>query len=278
MIDATGFDDRNNVVATSDYEAAVRAIEETFREEAERSHDLNEDPQAQELFRAVQESLLENLSRHVQPTTHDQEYHDIVDPYHIVEDDEADDEYSENEEGGEDGVASYNQEPTLEEDAGEELEEYEEADLLDQKALQDAQCLRIRVRKLSERIQQIRERTMDRAQRVPETTEEPSLCVEAESPTDLAEEFRASVQRLSELVNNPQWANLPKELQRLQDTIEVVQKEQSRPLSQTEVAIVSRTNSSEEGEDLYGGFLSQNDGDELLSAEDRLAAFFQLVQ
>jgi hypothetical protein len=254
----------NNVVAPSDYRAALRAIEETFQEEA----DAN-DPEAQELFHAVQASLLQNLSRIVQPTTDDQAYHDIVDPYHIVED--ADDDEDEDED------ESDTEKPRTEENVEEQQEEIDEADLLDKKALQDAQRLRTRVRELSQRIQLIRERTLERSRFVPEPTKEPSLSVETESPTELDDEFRASLLRLSELVHNPKWATLPRELQKLQDTLEVVQKEQSRPLSQTEVAIISRSNSSEDNDDLYG-LLSQNEDEEILSAEDRLAAFFHLLQ
>jgi hypothetical protein len=57
--------------------------------------------------------------------------------------------------------------------------------------------------------------------------------------------FQTSLERLNHALNQSQRDNLPKQLQRLQDTIDSIQKEQNkdRPLSQTEIAIVSRTNS-----------------------------------
>ena len=69
-------------------------------------------------------------------------------------------------------------------------------------------------------------------------------------------------------------------MRKLQDTIEVVQKERDRPLSETEAAIISRTNSNaddDDGNDLLG-LLEHDDDGEILSAHDRLAAFFLQLQ
>jgi hypothetical protein len=88
-------------------------------------------------------------------------------------------------------------------------------------------------------------------------------------------------------LNQSQRDNLPKQLQRLQDTIESIQKEQNKdqPLSQTEIAIVSRTNSMADEELMDQCMrLSQQDYDPTgtterdenrMSPVERLALFFQ---
>jgi hypothetical protein len=258
----------NNIVAQSDYEAAIRAIEATFQQEQPNlNNHSDDDPLVREIFESAQASLLRNLSRMVQPMN-DNDYHGLIDPYHIVQEDDDDDDESVLEDS-----------PQVEEQDDED-EEIDEEDLLDTRALQEAQELRSQVRALSKRVQQIRERVL---QRESQTVENPDSRVHVVGPSmvsnddDDDDSLKSSLEQLSQLLHHSQWAKLPKQMQSLQDTIEVIQKEQQtgRTLSQTEVAIISRNNSTEEDEHLRLPSSSHEEGDDLLSASDRLVQFFQ---
>ena len=300
---SVGNDNSGIPVAQSDYHAALRAIGETFQEarssETSSFSSWQDDPLAKEFTQAVEASLVQSLSRIVLPTESDQDYHDIIDPYHVVvedDDDDGDDE-NENELGGEDQTQEQSSEDDNEETFIEE-EEFSESDLLDAKACKEAQRLRRRVRDMSQRVQQIRERAVQRAEELEEEKSssssflqqsQPRIEMESNSSSDketsspsslVNEEFDASVQRLMELVNNPKWSKMITESKKLQDTIDVVLKEQNRPLSQTDVAIISCNNSSSEDDlnDLHA-FLSQDsEEEEDMSPQDRLAAFFYQLQ
>jgi hypothetical protein len=251
---------RNNIIAQSDYQAALKALETTFQ-------DIDEtDPIARDLFQAAHASLVSNLSRMVQPVE-DSVYHASIDPYHVVEEDESDQEEEEE-------VVDQQDEEIDEQDEeiDEQDEEIDEEDLLDTKALKEAQQLRSQVRNLSQRVQQIRDRVLQKVESSSSSSQpQPDVRVQIEgaeqekSDADLT----SSLEGLSKLLNHSQWAKLPQHLQSLQDTIEVIHKENVRPLSQTDVAIISRNNSEDEGLHMS----SQDDQD--LSAPDRLLRFFQ---
>lgn len=247
----------NNVVSQSDYQAALEALAETFQNIDET------DPIARDLYQATHDSLVENLARVVQPVENSA-YHAWIDPYHVVEDESDDDDEEQEQEATEE----------QEEDVGEQPDgqEIDEEDLLDINASQKAQQLRSQVRTLSERIQLIRERVLKKAEASfePLQPDDPVQVQEmGEAEAEGSDDFVSSLEELSKLLNHSQWAKLPQHLQSLQDTIEVIQKENSQPLSKIESAIISRSNSEEEGHPLS----SQEDQD--LSAPDRLLRFFQ---
>jgi hypothetical protein len=242
----------NNIIAQSDYQAALKALEATFL-------DIDEtDPIARDLFQAAHASLVNNLSRMVQPVE-DSAYHAWIDPYHVVEDDESDQEEEEVVEEQDD-------------DDEEQDEEIDEEDLLDTKALKEAQQLRSQVRNLSQRVQQIRERVLQKVESSSSSSQpQPDVRVQVEGAEqeESHADLTSSMEGLSKVLNHSQWAKLPQHLQSLQDTIGVIQKENVRQLSQTDVAIISRNNSEDDGLHLS----SQDDQD--LSAPDRLLRFFQ---
>ena len=131
--------------------------------------------------------------------------------------------------------------------------------------------LRTQVRTLSQRVQQIRGRVLEKVESAASKNKLP-----ADAPIELQEiaaeeskDFKESLEELSQLLNHSKWTQLPKQMKSLQDTIEVIQKESERPLSQTDIAIISRNNSSEE----EGLALSSHE-DQDLSAPDRLLQFF----
>jgi hypothetical protein len=256
----------NNVVAQSDHTAALQAMEATFRNAIDEETDLA----TRTLFQAAQASLVQNLNGLIQPLE-DDDYHGLVDPYHVVADDDDDDD--------DESDFDYDYKSDEEEEQQVDDEDFDEEDLLDTKALQEAQQLRSQVRSMSQRVQQIRERVLEQSSKERTTTTvDLDVRVRVDAPEmdeDTLASLTTSLASLSLLLQNSQWSQLPKQLENLQDTIDVVQKESSkdpRTMSQTEVAIVSRNNSSDENEDNLHT-LSQEDKD--LSAPDRLVRFFQ---
>ena len=241
----------NNIVALSDYEAALKGLESVFQD----VDDPN--PIFREFYQAAHASLVSNLSRIVQPVE-DSKYHALIDPYHIVEEDDGSDQEEMVEANDEDAAAA------------DEL--IDEEDLLDNKALKDAQRLRTHVRILSQRVQQIRERVLNKAESSSSSSElQPDVPLQVnEVPEEDRVDLVESLEKLKNTLNHSQWAKLPTQMKSLQDTIAVIQKESTRPMSQTEVAIISRSNSEEEG---ISSILTQEDQD--LSASNRLARFFQ---
>lgn len=254
----------NNVVAQSDYTAALQAMEATFCDAIDQETDLA----TRKLFQAAQTSLVQNLNGMIQPLD-DDDYHGLVDPYHVVADDDDESESD----------SDYDYKSGEEEELKVDDEDFDEEDLLDTKALQEAQQLRSQVRSMSQRVQQIRERVLEESSKGRTTTMvDPDVRVRVDAPAmdkDTLASLTTSLASLSLLLQNSQWSQLPRQLENLQDTIDVVQKESNkdpRTMSQTEVAIVSRNNSTDENEDNLHT-LSQEDKD--LSAPDRLVRFFQ---
>ena len=245
----------NNIVAQSDYEAALKGLESVFQD----VDDPN--PIFREFYQAAHASLVSNLSRIVQPVE-DSKYHALIDPYHIVEEDDGSDQEEMVEANDEDAAAAAA--------AADEL--IDEEDLLDNKALKDAQRLRTHVRILSQRVQQIRQRVLNKAESSSSSSElQPDVPLQVnEVPEEDRVDLVESLEKLKNTLNHSQWAKLPTQMKSLQDTIAVIQKESTRPMSQTEVAIISRSNSEEEG---ISSILTQEDQD--LSASNRLARFFQ---
>eukprot|EP00980_Cylindrotheca_fusiformis_P023408 scaffold10472_cov126-Cylindrotheca_fusiformis.AAC.3 len=263
----------NCIVAESDYKAALSAIESKFKNAAAPS----DDTATQSFLEETQKALLESLQRIVHPVS-DQEFHDIVDPYHIatpiVDADESDSDES------------------ITEEEEEEEESIDEETLLDAKAYETAKEKREHVRSLTRRVQQIRQRVLDRvateaSKDFQVDSAKPEIVMEEGFETASLASFQESLNRLDKVLQQSEWENLPKQLQRLQETIDSIQREQDkdRPLSQTEIAIVSRTNSMADEELLEQcARLSQNDydptneedmDDKQLSPVERLAFFLQ---
>lgn len=262
-------DNSNCIVAESDYQAALKAIESSFLTALEE----NNDPITRKMMEATHASLVQGLTRIVQPVS-DQSYHDVVDPYHIVMDDDEVDDDSDDEHG---------------EIEGEDMFEFDDEELLDTKAYATAKDKREQVRTLSRHIQQIRQRVLDRvAEEASKPFAKDSSRVRIEPPSAEAEAIlpsalKTSLEDLDKMLNDSKLGDISKQSKQLHDTMEVVQKEidKDRPMSQTEIAIISRTNSSvdEELQEEYVR-LSQpeqasNMGKEAITPSDRLAYFFQ---
>ncbi len=268
----------NNAVAESDLAAAIQAIERTFQEVAAME---SSDETGRMLFQDIKTSLIEHLKRIVDPVA-DIDYQDYLDLYHIVPEDEDDDDQAEVDEMTED-------DPIMEET---EEEEIDEADLLDTRALQEAQQLRVTVRNLSQSVQEIREQvlkdSLDTIVRkeytvlVNDASNRPTIETDQTSMEAQRESLQESLQALSTLLQDPQWSELPQELLSLQNTIEVIQKEtdKDRPMSQTEAAIISRCNSGDDDND-WEMILSQGNQDvdkPRMTASDRLAHYFEYLE
>jgi hypothetical protein len=260
----------NNITAESHYRAARDAIASTFDEfigeegevgrwgqtAAELDHNI-----VRQFFKDAKASILNNLDQYVQPVP-DEDYSDYVDQYHFVlenkrplegEDDDDDKELEEN---------NSNEENNEEENEHDEIDEEE---IIDTHAWKDARELRSRVRAKSIRVQQLRERVMNRtSDRINENCLEPHISdmkpkiVMGEEGKDVST-VDESLKALSVLLEDPKWRQFPDHIQSLQDTIDVIQKDSApdRILSQTEIAIT--------GGRRFGGLATanlENDGDD----------------
>ena len=272
----------HNAVAQSDLDAAIQAIEQSFFQ-ATAAAIACSDETRRVLFRDMQQSLIGHLKRIVEPVA-DPQFQDFVDLYHIVspfDDDDDDDE-----------------QPASVVEVDDEEEEIDEADLLDSKALAEARKLRSSVRDLSRSVQEIRERVLKDSLETSSDQEYNALLEELENnrssmngntnTNQMAVDsqrvvLEESLQALSALLNDSQWSMLPEQLESLQSTIDVIHKntDKSQPMSQTEVAIISRANSADEEND-WEMVLSQESPSGshggLMTASDRLARFFELLE
>ena len=279
----------HNACAQSDWKAAVQAIQDTVQHELEGIRGNNVENNADNdshvamttmLFQNIQEVLVELLQRGLIPVA-DEDFQDFVDLYHVVpvnlEDLDAESEHE-----------------SADEIEVEDDEEMDQDNLLDRKALHEAQQLRSAVRDLANHVEETRERVLQDSLQtiaaghgyddlIKKVQERP--LVEADSETKAMQEQREALQvslgALSYLLKDSQWSELPQQLESLQSTIDVIQKEsdKDRPMSQIEAAIISRCNSAEDQD-------TTNDWDDLVSsppsvaltAADRLARFFELVE
>ena len=303
----------NNIVAQSDYEAALAAIESTFdsfqlsqqrhdNESLEHSLDQN---LIEEIYKTAKTSLLNNLKRIVRPID-DNDYNDYVDQYHIILDEENDNDDSND--------MSSDQDPNpRNKESGDEEEVEEEIDLeelVDMKAWKDAQKLRTRIRKMSTTVQSVRERVLKRTEDgilssistqlvdkpvkivfddaddsdgkiIGDASDEKENNAKGSSNSNIT--LQNSLRDLSKILNDPKWARLPNRMQSMQDTIETIHKEtnEDRAMSQTEIAIMSQTKTTidesrrrilEDECEQDGPASSYNAAD----AMDRLALFGQL--
>lgn len=273
----------NNIVAQSDYEAALAAIESTFESflvsQPRQENDSNLDQELiNEIYKTAKTSLLNNVKRIVRPID-DNDYNDYVDQYHVVLDEESDNE--------DNNVQESNVEETEEE---EEEEEIDLEELVDMKAWKDAQKLRTRIRTMSKTVQDVRERVLKRTEESilssisEQLVDQPVKIVfddadEKENNNNIA--LQDSLRDLSRVLKDPKWARLPNRIQSMQNTIETVQKETSedRAMSQTEIAITSQTKTvidESRRKALEAGCDENAPNYNTANAMDRLALFGQM--
>jgi hypothetical protein len=246
---------QNNLIAQSDYEKALEGFRDYFHKEqnddenvimshaaAGVEHVENASPavlRRKTLFKACQLSLEQNFKRIVQPIP-DEEFHAMMDQYYPHE---------------------LEEEPTQELVEEQEEEYEEEEDLLDPKALEQAQQLREKVRQISQRVEKYRNQVLLRAsattaksssrnQEILTSDSRPDLAPRDENPILSTSELHTSMTNLVKLLNHPNMAEIPNKMMSLQETMAVIQRDTSptKTLSQTESAILSRTNDKENEE------------------------------
>lgn len=273
----------NNAVAQSDLDVALQAIEEVFQ----RSLSISSNDTHHHFIQDTQASLMKHLLRIVNPIP-DNDFQDYVDLYHIVPDDGQEGFEEEEEEEKGKGNSEVESDHSMIDDDDEELDE---ADLVDLSSLHEAKQKREKVRALSKNIQETREKVLQGSLEEVMRKEHAAILEALERRPDLAslesdEEARTqqaalteSLESLSKLLKDSQWEKLPQQLESLQNTIDVIQKEsdKDRPLSQTEAAIISRSNSTDE-EDDFEELLGDGNDAQVTTAVDRLARFFELVE
>ena len=315
-----GIEDQcNNIVPQSDYDAAVAAIESTFdnfQSSARRNENENIDESLDQqliknFYEAAKISLLNNVKRIVRPV-HDDDYNDYVDQYHMMFAVESEDDLDDDDDDDVNSVQNESDE--------DEEEEIDEEELLDLKAWKDAQELRKRIRTMSSSVKSVRERVLKNAEdrilspiskhlvdkpvriifngddsnngkkttTVDDTLNEKENSVQdndvGSNEINASSELQHSLRDLSNLLKNPKWADLPKSIRTLQETVEAVRKETTddRVASQTEIAITSRNNDTIE-KSIRRKLLEHDSMQEEASSEndsidvmDRLALFGQL--
>ena len=232
----------NNLVAQSDYQAALDGLEKFYSTQENKNG----------LAEASYASLAHNLRRVVQPIS-DKDFHDHVDQYHYVQ---------EEEEGRDDKANDHRKCVVEEEEVHDgynlmEDQEYESEDLLDPQALEEAQKLREQVRQLALRVQKRRDAVLQRAQRMWNSANNNSD-VDVRPSFVIPEELRAppmptNMQTLMKVLNHSQLTDLPKKMQLFQATLDTIQKEtkEDRSLSQTEAAILAREEQTEDAGELF---------------------------
>jgi hypothetical protein len=259
----------NNLVAQSDFQAALRGFDETCYGTTTEKKDSN---WTTKLRQSVRTSLVRNLTRLIHPID-DQEFQKHVDRYHPHEqEDDRDDDNNDN-----DTNDMYRQMRDDNEEEGTTEEEYEDEDLLDPQAFSQAQALREQVRQMAQRVQKLRDSVFQRAavlhqqQHSGNNNNNNNMTMDIRPNVTLPKEssvktnLQTTFSSLTNLMRNAQLAAIPNKMQNFQETLQVIQKETSEDkiLSQTESAILSRNNgANEEASDRLGP-----------SSSDRLAYF-----
>lgn len=253
----------NNLIAQSDYEKALEGFRDYFHKEQNDDENVMMSNAAagmepienssqtvlrkQTILKACQLSLEQNFKRIVRPIP-DDEFHTMMDQYYPPELEP---------EQTQDFIGEQQQDDREEEDD-------EEEDLLDPKALEQAQQLREKVRQISQRVEEYRNQVLLRAsaitamsssrnQEILTSDSRPDLS--SVSPRDenqilSTSELYTSMSNLVKLINHPNMAEMPSKTMALQETMEVIQRDTTptKTLSQTESAILSRTNDKENEE------------------------------
>jgi hypothetical protein len=161
----------NNLVAESDYQAALEAISSTFDAFFVQTNQMSDggvegdsadvnareriDRQrvVQQIYETARQSMMKNLERIVRPIA-DFEFQNYVDQYHFVADDGDDDE----------GTGLDVDEVDDDREEAIEDEEIDEEELLDTDAWNSARSLREKLRTVSGNVQSIRDRILQHAE------------------------------------------------------------------------------------------------------------------
>jgi len=267
----------NDIVAQSDYEAALAAIESTFdnfqvsshrgheNENENMDHSSLDQELIEEIYRAAKTSLLNNMKRAVRPIN-DNHYNDYVDQYHISLEEES----VNDDNGNDNNFVSSDQDPNPrneERDDGEEEEEIDNEELVDMKAWKDAQELRTRIRTMSNTVQSVRERVLKRTEdgilsstskhlidnpvkivfnddsdgdnneKSASNDKENSVQCSKNNSNKDSSALQDSLRDLSKILQDPKWKRLPNRIQSLQETIETVQKETTEDRAMSQTEI-----------------------------------------
>jgi hypothetical protein len=254
---ATSSSKKNNLVAATEYRAALSGIENRFHEisvELKERHGL----ESGTLFEKTQQSLIKHLDRIVQPIHNDndndnEDYNDYNELLRRNDDDE------EQEEDEEDLEEELDEEDVEQDDEEEDLEE-----LIDDDAVQRVTKLRDEIRKASEQLAKYRDsvtmKAMELADKEIRTTSTTAFGEMVLDLVELRENFATTKtndnndnttlkQNLTQLTNDLMTMEFETTVQTLQETIDTVDNDyqqqhddDQQPLSQTERAIRSRTN------------------------------------
>jgi hypothetical protein len=242
---------QNTLVAESDLQASLKAIDAVFSHEKYLQKDEN--GEIAPIFQQARESVSSSLQNLVQPIS-DAAYYQHVSRYNETE--EQDSDFEDDDDDDDDESVQEEQEDFS----------FEEDELVDEDVLERAQVLRNQVRLASQRVDMLRTSVTNRAVSVAQR--EAALLVgekeKDEKPLDAAtiqerlsstnqntntrqlKEMKESLENLNILLQEMK-TQVPETMEMLQETIDVIHetatKQQSQQsLSQTERAIISRSN------------------------------------
>ena len=290
---------RNNLVAQSDLQKALDALGEHFENQQtpctmeidgkiNNANNFHLTTAGNHVLRACSSSLQENLIRMVQAVP-DDDFQNALDKHHPPEDLVK----------KRDQFIPENKDDEKYEVLDQDEFQFEEEDLLDPKAIQQAKELRTKVRFLSESVQKLRRSVIQRAsdesvvvensvvnRKLLNSDDRPGLSLSKKLSDQSRQRLGTSLGvdaclvNLCKLLSHPNLAEMPNRTNALQETMDIIEKDTSstRTLSQTESAIVSRTNGQEDETDAHQrDLLSSSSPDDNKSPEDRLADFLAKV-
>lgn len=220
----------NTSVAESDYKAALNGLDEYY---STTDNKLAKDSQS---------SLVSNIKRMINLIP-DRDFDRHVGSYHYSEDDDCVNERQD--------VSTFNDLDDSYQLMEDEGDEYDDEDLLDPQALEQAQKLREQVRQIAQRIYNLRDSVVGRALGLAESPmiadNRPLTTIPRELSTlkqnESGESITASaLNSLRNRLSVSQLKQLPNKLRAFQDTLETIQTEtrDDKPMSQTEKAILSQ--------------------------------------
>jgi hypothetical protein len=255
----------SNLVAISDYQAALRGIENVPI-----PGDEHWDDAEKKLFQQTKESLAKNLTRCVRPIA-DEEYYLIMNRNLISQDDDSTDDSSATDNDDDDNddmdkdVANHYEKDGFCPNTGQSSEEYDEVDYIDYDAVARVTQLRAEVRYVSHKLAQYRDRVTQKAM----SLGDPRIRLEEElqypeaaplqtqqvqeslrrAPTDedashaIRERFVNIIQQVTDHLKE---YDLEPPTKALQETLNTVEVSQMEPLSQIERTIRSRDGNDKE--------------------------------
>ena len=292
---------QNNLVAHSDYQQAMNGINEYFENEGKKFiENFNVDRFNDEtsltmhllrkhLMKSCNTSLQRNFARMTQEVP-DAQFNLLMEEYYPP--------LSYEERSGTDEPLQRLRAELQEVEEEEDEEEFEEEDLIDPKALKQAQDLREKVRTLSTRVEELRGSVVLRACKIAESgfksnrqLLESDPLPNVSVPEDLisvppfakdisSTDLYKSMDDLAKLVNHAKFGEIPNRLNVLEETMEVIRNDTTpvKTLSQTESSIVSRINEKENVNDArQRDLLTPLSPADEETPQDRLADFLARV-